>query len=106
MESTSGTIPSTHATGDAALHSLLADADNLCLYALAVQRLRDFAQSREREPFSLGLPLINSTFITQYVIFYSLLYLKYPLAFLSSSDSLSSAAFSVSSRLAKWKRMR
>ena len=48
MESTSCTIPTTHATGDATLYGLLADADNLRLYALAVQRLCYLTQSRER----------------------------------------------------------
>ena len=48
MESTSCTISSTHATGDATLNGLLADADNLCINALAVQRLCHLAQSRER----------------------------------------------------------
>ena len=48
MESTSCTIPSTHATGDATLNGLLANADNLRLYALAVQRLCYLTQSRER----------------------------------------------------------
>ena len=38
----------THATSDATLNGLLADADNLRLYALAVQRLCHLTKSRER----------------------------------------------------------
>ena len=48
MESASRPISSTHATGNTALHGLLADADDLSLYALAVQRLGHLTQSRER----------------------------------------------------------
>ena len=48
MESTSCTVPSTHTTGDATLNGLLADADDLCLNALAVKRLCYLAKSRER----------------------------------------------------------
>ena len=48
MERTSCTIPSTHATGDATLNGLLANADNLRFYALAVQRFGHLTQSRER----------------------------------------------------------
>ena len=38
----------THATSDATLNGLLADADNLRFYALAVQRLCHLTKSRER----------------------------------------------------------
>ena len=48
MERTSCTIPSTHATGNATLNGLLADADNLRLYALDIQRLCHLTKSRER----------------------------------------------------------
>ena len=54
MESTSCTIPPTHTTGDAALNGLLADADNLRLYALAVQRLCNLTKSRERVAIITG----------------------------------------------------
>ena len=63
MERTSCTIPTTHATGDATLYGLLADADNLRLYALAVKRLCYLAKSRERVTIITGLPFINKTFI-------------------------------------------
>ena len=48
MESASCAIPTAHATGDATLYGLLADADNLRLYALAVQRLCHLTKSSER----------------------------------------------------------
>ena len=48
MESTSCTIPTTHATGDATLNGLLADVDNLCVYSIAVQRFCHLTKSRER----------------------------------------------------------
>ena len=48
MESASCTIPTTHATGDATLNGLLADADNLSVYALAIQRLCHLTKSCER----------------------------------------------------------
>ena len=59
MESTSCTIPPTHTTGDAALNGLLADADNLRLYALTVQRLGHLAQSRE------GVTILTWTSVDQ-----------------------------------------
>ena len=52
MKSTSCTIPTTHATGDTTLNGLLADADDLCLNALAVKRLCYLAKSRERVTIS------------------------------------------------------
>jgi hypothetical protein len=54
MESTSCTIPSTHATGDTTLHGLLADADDLCLDSLVVQRFGYLTQSRERVTIITG----------------------------------------------------
>ena len=64
MEGTSCTIPSTHATGDATLNGLLADADNLSFYAFDVQGIGYFCESR--------IPLINRTFINN-LIFYGAL---------------------------------
>ena len=54
MERTSCTIPSTHATGNATLNGLLADADNLRLNALAVQRFCYLTQRRERVTIIAG----------------------------------------------------
>ena len=48
LESTSCTIPATHTTGDTTLNGLLADAENLSLYALDIQGIGHFCESRER----------------------------------------------------------
>ena len=48
MERTSCNSPSTHTTGDTTLNGLLADADNLSVYALDIQGFGHFCESHER----------------------------------------------------------
>ena len=54
MEGTSSAVPATHTTGNATLNGLLADADNLRLNALAVQRFCYLTQRRERVTIIAG----------------------------------------------------
>jgi hypothetical protein len=64
MESTSCAIPSTHTAGDATLHSLLADTDDLSLNSLAIQRLGHLTQRRE------SVAIVTRTSINQKNLFH------------------------------------